>query len=313
MKYKHIVWPVLLIVIGLIILMSNLGWFHFNWSGIWQLWPVILIIWGISILPLKDLYKYILLFATIGFTLVFFNRITEPRWWMTFHSDDSGWRWERDDDDDRGPTKWSNETQSLTVPFDSLSKKAVLRLEAAAGEFTLQGNSTNLLSFSKTGDVGDYTMITEDLNGVKNIRLKLENSGRSNSFHKNNVDISLNEGTNWNLDFDIGAASIDMQLEDYLIDTANVNAGASSIDMKLGMKNPKSVIILNAGASSINLKIPKDAGCQVKSESFIVSRNFEGFTKKSSGLYQTDNFSGAQNKIYIEVKTAVSSISIDRY
>ena len=104
-----------------------------------------------------------------------------------------------------------------------------------------------------------------------------------------------------------------MQLENYMVDTATINAGASSIDMKLGMKNPVTVVVLNAGASSINLKVPKEAGCQVKSESFIVSRNFEGFTKKSSGIYETDNYAGASKKIIIEVKTAVSSISIDRY
>ena len=166
MKYKHIVWPVLLIFIGLIILMSNMGWFHFNWAGIWQLWPVILIIWGISILPVKDLYKYILLIATIGFTMIFFNRITEPRWWMNFHNDDSGWRWESNDDEN-GSTKWSDKDQTLVVPIDTLSKRAALRLEAAAGDFTLQGGSKDLLSFSKTGDVGDYSLTTEDLNGVK--------------------------------------------------------------------------------------------------------------------------------------------------
>jgi hypothetical protein len=312
MKYKHIVWPVLLIFIGLIILMSNMGWFHFNWAGIWQLWPVILIIWGISILPMRDLYKYLFLFATIAFTMVFFNRITEPRWWMHFHNDDSGWRWENDDDES-GSTRRSNKDQTLTVPFDTLSKRAELRLDAAAGDFTLQGGAKDLLTFSKTGDVGDYSLTTEDVNGVKKVNLKLEHSGNTSSFHKNSVDISLNEALSWNLNFDIGAASIDMQLENYLVDTVNVDAGASSIEMKLGMKNPLTVVVLNAGASSINLQVPKDAGCQVKSESFIVSRNFEGFTKKTSGVYETDNYSTASKKIVIEVKTAVSSISIDRY
>jgi hypothetical protein len=104
-----------------------------------------------------------------------------------------------------------------------------------------------------------------------------------------------------------------MDLKDYKIDTININAGASSIDLTLGNKNPVTRLTFDAGASSLNIRVPKEAACEVKSESFLVSRDFEGFTKQGNGLYRSDNYASGKGKIFIDIETAVSSISIERY
>ena len=104
-----------------------------------------------------------------------------------------------------------------------------------------------------------------------------------------------------------------MDLRDYKIDTTNIDAGASSINIKIGEKNPLTVMTFNAGASSIKVDIPKASGCQIKSESFMISKEFEGFTKKGDGIYQTENFATGKNKIFLTVKTAISKIEINRY
>jgi molybdopterin-binding protein len=104
-----------------------------------------------------------------------------------------------------------------------------------------------------------------------------------------------------------------MDLRDYRIDTTNINAGASSIEIQIGSKNPVTVMNFNAGASSIKVEIPKESGCQIKSESFMISKEFYGFTKKGDGIYQTDNFATGKNKIFLTIKTAISKIEIVRY
>jgi hypothetical protein len=112
---------------------------------------------------------------------------------------------------------------------------------------------------------------------------------------------------------EIGAASVNFDLSEYRIDTANFEAGASSIDIRLGDKNPKTVLVINAGASSIHIDVPKTAGCQVTSESFLVSKTLEGFENKGNHVYQTTGFNSNKAKIYITIKTAVSSIDVVRY
>ena len=311
MKYRHVFWAIILIAIGILFMLNNFGILEFGFRALWSLWPLILILWGISILPIKDGIKIVALVSVLALTVIFFNRISEQSSWFRFHNF-HGFS-DRDWEDEEDTATYNYQPQNLSVPFDSLTGKGNLKLEAAAGNFSLEGLTTDFLSFNKTGDIGNYSITTTDENGRKMINLSLEKSGVRHNINENKVEIKLNEKPSWNLDFDIGAAEILMDLRDYKIDTTNINAGASSIEIKIGSKNPLTLMTFNAGASSITVDIPKESGCQIKSESFMISKEFEGFTKKGDGIYQTENFAQGKNKIYLTVKTAISKIEINRY
>ena len=312
MKYKHLFWGLILITVGMLFILNNFGVVHFSWFSFWRLWPVILLFWGITILPVKDMIKYIMLGVVLVSLFLIINRLPEGRpWYWHFHHPDHSFRWEWDDEDN-GTTKTYSD-QNLSVPFDSLAKKGILSLDAAAGNFKINGTSPEFLSFSKTGDVGNYELTTKDLKGNKEITLKLQEGTTRHNIRKNEVTIKLNTKPVWNLQLNIGAASADFDLTDYKIDTANFDAGASSMEVKLGDKNPKTVVVFNAGASSIHVNVPKTAGCQVTSESFLVSKTLEGFDNKGNHVYQTPGFINNKTKIYITIKTAVSSIEVERY
>jgi len=312
MKYRHVFWAFILIAIGILFMLNNFGVLEFGFRTLWSLWPLILILWGISILPIKDGIKIISLAGVLALTVIFFNRISERSSWFDFHNfhgfSDRDW----EDNEDTTNT-YNYQPQNLSVPYDSLTGKGELRLEAAAGNFILQGITSDFLTFNKTGDIGNYSLTTTSDSSKKMINLSLENSGIRHSVSENKVEIKLSDKPSWNLNFDIGAAEILMDLRDYKIDTTTINAGASSIDIKIGAIQPLTVMTFNAGASSIKVEIPKESGCQIKSESFMISKEFDGFTKKGDGLYQTANFTTGKNKIYLTIKTAISKIEIIRY
>jgi hypothetical protein len=313
MRYRHVFWAFILIAIGVLFMLNNFGVIEFGFRALFSLWPLILILWGISILPIRDGIKVISLVAVLALTVVFFNRISENSSWMQFHNfrgfSDHDWRNDEEDSEDT----YNYQPQNLSVPFDSLTGKGILSLDAAAGKFDIRGITSDFLSFSKTGEIGNYSLTTTEAAGRKKISLSLEKTVVRHSGNNNNVEIRLSDKPSWNLDFDIGAAEINMDLRDYRIDSTNIVAGASSIEIKIGDKNPATWMTFNAGASSIKVEIPKESGCQVKSESFLISKEFDGFTKKSDGLYQTDNFAKSQKKIYLTIKTAISQIEITRY
>ena len=313
MKYRHVFWAFILIAIGILFILNNFGILEFGWRAMWSLWPLILILWGISILPIKDVIKISALVVVLALTIIFFNRISDrSTWWKfhNFHYYDGDWN-DKDEEDEEQTYNYKN--QDLSVPFDSLAMKGLLQLDAAAGNFKVQGITSDMLSFSKTGDIGNYSLTTNDEKGRKKITLSMEKGRIRHSVSDNQVNIRLNDRPSWNLNLDIGAAEIDMDLRDYKIDTASIDAGASSIDIKIGNKNPLTVMTFNAGASSIEVSIPKESACQIKSESFMISKEFDGFTKKGDGIYQTQNFKSGKNKIYLDVKTAISKIDIKRY
>jgi len=314
MKYKHLFWAILLIAIGLLFMLGNFGVIHFNWYSFWRLWPLIFIFWGIAILPIKDLFKFVLLIAAIGIAIIFFNRIDETRpWYFNFHNDARSHDFKLWDSEKDNETTYNYKDQNLTVPFDSLARKGVLNLDAAAGNFSISGTTSDFLAFSKTGDIGNYELTSSDQNGVKSISLKMNEGTMRHNIKKNSVDIKLNAVPAWNLDLSIGAAEMDLDLSGYRIDTAEFSAGASSIDLKVGDKNPVTVIKFDAGASSITVKVPRTSGCQVSSESFMVSREFEGLEKTGENVYQSTGFANSTNKVFITVQTAISKIRIERY
>lgn len=311
MKFKHIFWPLILIALGLLILLSNLGYVDSGWRILWNLWPLILIFWGIAVLPVRDLYKIIAVIVLLAFTVTFYNRIADRTpWWGFQHGWQRHYNW-NDDENDNSQSNYSE--QDLSVAPDTITKRAVLDLDAAAGSFTIEGVTSDFLSFKKTGDIGNYSLTSSDTMGVKRINLTMEKEHVSTTVHSNKVDIRLNERPSWKLNFDIGAAEMNLDLTNYVIDTVSIDAGASSIKIKLGDKSPLTRVSLNAGASSIKVQVPEGTGCQINSESFLISRNFKGFDKKADRMYQTSNFNSSKKKIYITIETAVSSIEVERY
>jgi pterin-4a-carbinolamine dehydratase len=242
------------------------------------------------------------------------NRIPEGRpWYWHFHHPEHSLRWEWNDDEDSTSNTKTYSDQNLSVPFDSLSKRGILILDAAAGDFKIKGNTKEFLTFAKTGDIGNYEMTARDVSDGKQITLKMKEGTSRHNIRKNEVNIKLNTIPSWNLEMNIGAASADFDLTDYKIENANFEAGAASMDVKLGDKSPKTVLLFNAGASSIHVEVPKTSGCQVTSESFLVSKTLEGFENKGNHVYETSNFNSNKTKIYITIKTAVSSIEVTRY
>jgi hypothetical protein len=313
MKYKHLFWGLILIAIGMLFILNNLSIIHFSWFSFWRLWPLILLFWGITILPVKDMVKYILLGVVLVSTFLIINHMPEGRpWYWHFRHPDHSFRWEWNDEDNDNNTKAFSD-QNLYVPYDSLAKKGILSLDAAAGNFKINGETSEFLSFAKSGDIGNYELTTKDVGNNKKIELTLKEGTSRHNIRKNEVNIKLNSKPAWNLNMNIGAADADFDLSNYKIDTAKFEAGATSMNVKLGDKNYKTVVEFNAGASSIHVSFPKTAGCQVTSESFLVSKTLEGFENKGNHVYQTDNFKDSKAKIYIIIKTAVSSIEVSKY
>ena len=314
MKYRYLFWGIILISIGLLFILNNLGIISFSWQAIWSLWPLILIFWGISILPIKGTIKVIILLAVVLGTLLFINRLPDNKPWflgLHHHYGHNYNYWNDEPDEDSSGT--NNNDQNFTVPIDSFASKGILNLDAAAGNFKIEGETKDFLDFSKKGEIGNYELTTSEINGGKNISIKLQEGRTHGSFRKNKVDIKLNPKPSWNLILDIGAAELDLDLSNYKIDTARIESGASSMNIKVGELNPQTIMTFNAGASSINVEVPKNSGCQISSDSFLVSKNFQGFNRIGDHIYQTSNFASVPHKIFITVKTAVSSITVKRY
>lgn len=299
MSYKKIFWGVILITIGALFILKNMGVIYFSWSAIWRLWPVLLILWGIAIIPLKNWLRLIL--SIIVIVLAF-----------TFTSNRSTFKHEFRMHKFYNDTEW--EDQQINLPYDSAITEAALHLDAAAGNFTIKNTSDNLVEFSKKGTIGNYSLTSEDDDNSKIVKIKLENTivklGRKSS---DRVNIKLNNDPLWDIDLDVGAASFNLDLTEFKVRNLDIDGGAASVRIKLGDRFNLTNLTVDAGASSIRIDVPESSGCQVKTSTVLSSKSFQGFSKIKDHTYQTDDFDSSENKIYIELDAAVSSLNIFRY
>lgn len=306
MKTSHIFWGTLFIVLGLLVLLNNFSAINLQWGNLWQFWPILLVLIGISML-VKNRYGKSALAgaAAILLALLLFTSVK-----LTTDFIKGDFELILNDDEDYNFT-----TTEYRESFDTTIAKAKFYLEAGLGSFYI-GDTTSELIFVKTeGIAKNYKLTKRDYDNVSKLKLKMHKT----TFHlgknkfRNRVEIALNENPTWDINIDGGASSMKLDLTKFKIENIYVGMGAASLDVKLGTLSDKIRLNIEAGASNIDILVPKEVGCQVRTEDVLSSKNIYEFIKIKSGLYRTEGFNDAEKKIFIQIDCGVSSINIRRY
>ena len=289
----------ILILIGILFTLENLNVIDFDWYNLWRLWPVILILWGISVLPVKDIIKIVLVLLVLGGSVTYMMNRT-----VYWHDKDYSISFNED---------YQEVDQEFAIPFDDTVEIATLDMEVAASKFVTMDASYDLINFEKKGSVLDYKYaITQNENSV-DIDIYLEDEVVLNKHTKNRVEMSLNPYPVWDLSYEIGAADVNLDLTGIKVSDLSIEGGAAAIRVKIGDYYPETKVHIEAGASSIKVKVPETSGCDLNITSVLSGKNISGFEKIDHGHYRTANFDESENKIYLVVEAAVSSYSIIRY
>lgn len=306
MKAKNIIWGLVLVLIGVLFILRNMDVIYFSWHSLWRLWPMALVLIGVTILPVKDTVKVILTVIVLVATALFL--IYYPG-----KSDrGSGWSF-RSDKDETWNDRPVGSDQRIFEAYDTSIKEAELIFDAAAGNFRIEETTAELFEFEREGNLGRYNYAMKELGDKREIKIELEEGRVISGDLKNRVAMKLNPNPLWDLNVDVGAASIDMDLSAFMISRLDIDGGASSINIRLGNLQEESKIKINSGASSINIRIPEECACEVHTSTVLSSKDLPGFNKVSGGTYVTPEFSSKSKNIIIEIEAAVSSLSVVRY
>jgi len=293
MRFRNIFWGMILVFLGIVLTLNNLNVIDFSWYNLWRLWPVILVLWGISIIPVKNLIKSILVLLVLGASVVYVSQESEP--WND-HEYNFSFN-DYDDHDDDG-----NLNQEFNIPFEDSLSFASLDMEIAASTFTLVDESFDLIDFEKHGSMINYKYTTKQVDSSVKINIYTDESTEFKSHNHNKVNLALNPYPVWDLGFEIGAADANFDLSGLKISKLTIEGGAAAIAVKLGDNYAKTEV-----------KIPKEVYCELDITSVLSGKTISGFEKVDRGSYKTDNYNEATSRIYITVETAVSNYSIIRY
>lgn len=320
MKSRNLFIGILVLFTGVIALLATLNVFEFHWSTLWRLWPMILIICGISMLPLDDRLKSVLLVVALGLGCLLYhfeNQKYEGNFIRRFFNNHvTTWNRDNDDEEDAEAYNGSEEffdNQHFSEPFHEVTR-ASIDIDFGAGDLTLGAPCAELVKADINSNFVKYSFRTE--HGEDNASVFLTGKGHTKKIGKNNendLTLALCAQPVWNFTLDMGAADAELDFSPYQMDVITINGGACDLDLKLGDQNCDTKLIINTGASDIDIEVPASMDCQINLDSAITGKDFQGFEKKERGLWQTPGFGQSQHRILIELNCAVSDLTVERY
>lgn len=299
-----IVGGIILIVIGLIALLVTFFDVDIVWSELAKLWPVFIIIFGVSILPLNKLLKSILVVICILLSfLLYYNGVK-----------DDGIVYE-DVNHSMTSKKDIEVMQEFSEPYRNNVMEADVEINYGAGTLYLNRPSAELVEAYNESDhiIQDFSVVYEDDKADIVFDVKRSISVNGDELNQNNFYLALNENPVYDFEINFGASSMDFDFSDYKVSDIEINGGACDINIKLGDLYDFTDVSINTGVSDIKIGIPENSGCRVECESVLSNKSFEGLMRKSSGVYETSNYSSAKNIVNIEFAGAISDFEIYRY
>lgn len=306
MKTSNIFWGVFFVTIGGLILLGNLTDLNFTWNSAWKFWPMVLILIGVSILVKNEIGKGIVAgLAALVLALTLYASVS-----ATTNLIDN------DFEINFGDEVAVFDTSYFSQDYSDSIKTATLNFSGGAGGFKMLTPTDKLLDFRTEGVRENFNLERNDLDSHAEINFNMKSNHSiklGNNNYKNTVELSLNSNPEWDLYFDVGAASLDLDLTQYKVNNLDIDMGAAALNVKFGDLADVTRFKLDAGASDIDILIPDSVGCEIKSDAALSSKNYEGFSKVSKDLYRSENFEKYSKKIYIDIDCGVSSIDVKKY
>ncbi|MCX6134614.1 MAG: DUF5668 domain-containing protein [Ignavibacteriales bacterium] len=299
MKLSTLFWGILLIAIGGLFLLNNLGVLNVNWETIWRLWPMVLVFWGLSILVGRQRPPWYVVVLMI-FLLLFMIAAAATSTW--FHSDFD-------------IVSGDGLQQKLEEPFAPKTEKATFRLQSGAGRFYIRDTTSQLIKAETETSFGKYALTREQSDNSAYVTLDFRGRNRGWNFGngRNRVDVRLNPEPIWTINLHVGAASGSFDLSPFKVEELTLDAGASSMKVRFGDRAEETRVKVKTGAASTSIEVPASVGCEVRLQTALSGKRIRGFEKISGNRYQTSDFESAAKKIYIDVSAGVSQIRVDRY
>jgi hypothetical protein len=320
-------WGAILVALGVLMLGVVNDWFQFEVSmrEIAKYWPILIIIGGIAVFftPKRTVFNpTTALLVAFAIPLAIYNASTAAIDNVKAEfNDDFDFDVEMDDNFtfDTDSMNSSNSSQNFSVPFDSSVQEVNLEIGGGAAEFFLsEASSSDVFSADTKLFKNKFNLEDEKKGTTQDISFKMSSKNGSDNFHigkgmNNDVNLKLSKAPIWNLDLGIGAGELKFDLSDYKVKDIKMETGAADISLKMGNKLKESKVRIESGVAKVKILIPQNAACQIKMDGALNTKDFDGFSKSSSRTWKTENFETASNKIYLEINSGLSAVSVDRY
>ncbi len=302
-RRRGVVWPVLLIAIGVVLLLQNFGLLSWQiWGSVWRLWPLILVLIGLELFlggSARGLTSGLIVLVLVA-GLVWaglagaFGRFTG----------------------DNGPAETHTATQSLQ---DASSASVMVRFGAGTLNIgPLHGDSGQLAQMTYEGPAplaprasyrvrnGQGFLTYTTRGGGPPFRLPFTDHGGGQ------MELLLTPAVPLNLDVQEGASDSRVDLRELRVSTLQLQTGASHINLILPEHAGTTAAAIKGGAATVEVEVPQGVGAHIQYEGGLSTLNVDQtrFSSMGERTYQSADYDSAANKVDLTIQTGVATISV---
>lgn len=290
-RQVKLVGPTILIGVGIILLLNNLGYLNWSFWDILNLWPVLLVAAGLELLVGRRS-----LVGSFISALIVLGLIVGGVWFI-------------------------GATDGARATAETLEVRE-LRGDITAARVTLAPAmaQVNVNALSDSGNFVEGTVnyrrnerVTHNFSAGNAARLTLKTTGSAN--------VMMGPGRRyvWNLGFhpavtldlsvDAGLGDINLDLRALTLEVVNVHAGMGAVLVKLPETGEFDVNI-DSGMGTVVIEVPAGMAARVQTDAAIVGRVLPPSYTQTNNRYTSPNYDTAKNRANIQVNLGMGSITV---
>lgn len=292
-RTRSLVFPLLLILIGVVLLVERLGLWSLNWARLGQLWPLILVFLGLEILLRHTRAgEVVSLLVALGFVALVAILVL------------SG-----------GPQQVDYAREAFSYPLKGL-EAANVRLEVGVGRLEVGPveDSDKVLE-AEIQHSKATRLIREVSEKDKEIRVTLRTKGESQAWNPLSKDaeedwrIGLSTQIPLSLEVNSGVNRSRLRLTGLKLKRLALNAGVGETEVTLPEAGIYEVAI-KGGVGAVKIEIPESMEARIRVDGGLGAVDVGGRYEQQGKYYVTKGYTRADDKADIEIDGGVGAITI---
>ena len=291
---RGLVGPMILIAIGLLLLLANLGIVQWNvWAFLARFWPVALIAVGVDILLGGRSRGAVVAGVLILGAVLWFG-------WST----------------PLGSVAAQGESITVSQSLEGASR-AELRLAPGVARLSLSAGSDEDLLIAGTVVRGRGETIDQqfDRNGqTASYSIASRRSGAP-IFGDNSArvwDLEVNPRVPLDLVVDAGVGRVDLDLSELSIADLSLNLGVGETLVVLPREGSYEASI-EAGVGEVRVRLPRGVAARIRADRGVGSIDVSGEFERDGELFVSPGFAAAAERIDLRIDGGVGSIDVETY
>jgi len=291
-RSRGVIGPVLLILVGIGLLLKQLGILAVDWSSLWRLWPILLILFGLDIILGRTRWGSVLMviLAVVALTAAtaFWQPVTTSRQRME---------------------------HEIFVQSAQGVEKAVIAIEVGVGQLELvelqEPGNLYLVEVAYDGARAKPSQRAVIEGREARVTLKSGDEGGRSVGARFNEEwrVALNPDVPMQLDLKGGVNTARLDLTGLTLTRVNVNLGVGDVRLTLAERGAYEAYI-NGGVGAVVVEIPDGLEARIRADGGLGTINVASKYERQGRYFVTEGYADADNRVDLDIDGGVGSITI---